>query len=593
MPAGRRPDTLRAAARPAFRGGCRYHSTIEGSTPKDTSSPRTPGPASALARAGLGALVLAIAVAFVVHASAWWFLCDDAFISFRYARNLAEWGSLSFNPAADPLERVEGYTNFGWVLLLATFAELGVAPHLAAPILTRASAAAGTVAAVLLLRRLRFGPHAVGRVSASDLTPTLLLVASPEWMVWSHGGLETALATALVLGTMTAFLGGRLCTAAALAAAAGLVRTDALLAVGAFGSTWLILQAIDGLRTRRLRQRAASIPWRRAGLALIVCLVPLLAHLVWRRIYYGAWLPNTWTVKAHGSLLRDSYGVAYVRAWADGVHLVHLAPLVVLVRLRHALLVVPIAVVVAYGWAIGGDFMAYGRFFTTATAAWAVLIGWLLCDLGALVRRRFRQNLWPRALPVTLAGVLAVALGVEARARWQLDRATGSRWIDGKWEGVTAMHRFALVGFAVGRWMHDNLPASTWITVGAAGAVPYGAGVNVIDAYGLVDPHLASMPDVRPFTGRGARPGHQLQAPPDYIRARDPDLLCHVGHRGPTRPPEHRAHPAFRRGYTWACIDPGPIADPANDGAPFEVGLYCCRRPRDRVVGPFGTPEAS
>ena len=34
-----------------------------------------------------------------------WFLCDDAFISFRYARNLLEGHGLVFNPG----EFVEGY----------------------------------------------------------------------------------------------------------------------------------------------------------------------------------------------------------------------------------------------------------------------------------------------------------------------------------------------------------------------------------------------------------------------------------------------------------------------------------------------------
>ena len=43
------------------------------------------------------------------------FLQDDAFISFRYARNLATGHGLVWNPG----ERVEGYTNFLWTLLMA------------------------------------------------------------------------------------------------------------------------------------------------------------------------------------------------------------------------------------------------------------------------------------------------------------------------------------------------------------------------------------------------------------------------------------------------------------------------------------------
>ena len=59
-----------------------------------------------------------------------WWLTDDAFISFRYARNLLEGHGLVFNPG----ERVEGYTNFLWVLELAALWGLfGLRPEYAAP----------------------------------------------------------------------------------------------------------------------------------------------------------------------------------------------------------------------------------------------------------------------------------------------------------------------------------------------------------------------------------------------------------------------------------------------------------------------------
>ena len=50
------------------------------------------------------------------HLSVYWFHTDDAFISFRYALNLSEGHGLVFNPG---YERVEGYTNFLWVVILA------------------------------------------------------------------------------------------------------------------------------------------------------------------------------------------------------------------------------------------------------------------------------------------------------------------------------------------------------------------------------------------------------------------------------------------------------------------------------------------
>ena len=49
---------------------------------------------------------------------------DDAYISYRYARNLADGAGLVWNPG----EHVEGYSNFLWTVLLAASDKLGAAP---------------------------------------------------------------------------------------------------------------------------------------------------------------------------------------------------------------------------------------------------------------------------------------------------------------------------------------------------------------------------------------------------------------------------------------------------------------------------------
>ncbi len=102
-------------------------------------------------------LAAAATLAFLVHAGAWEFVCDDAFISFRYAQNLAEHGELAFNVGMQPPERVEGYTNFAWVVVLAGLQVLGWAPPDAAPALTQLGSLAGLVAAIVLLRLLPTG----------------------------------------------------------------------------------------------------------------------------------------------------------------------------------------------------------------------------------------------------------------------------------------------------------------------------------------------------------------------------------------------------------------------------------------------------
>src|SRR3989442_2788870 len=62
----------------------------------------------------------------VHHYSPW--MDDDAYISCRYAHNLATGRGLVFNAG----ERVEGYTNFLWTVTLAALSRLGVEPPTAA-----------------------------------------------------------------------------------------------------------------------------------------------------------------------------------------------------------------------------------------------------------------------------------------------------------------------------------------------------------------------------------------------------------------------------------------------------------------------------
>ena len=68
---------------------------------------------------------------------------DDVYISYAYALSLLEHGSLTWDGT-----RVEGYSNFSWVLLLASVRALGL------PI-TWATKVASLVAAVALL----YGVH--------------------------------------------------------------------------------------------------------------------------------------------------------------------------------------------------------------------------------------------------------------------------------------------------------------------------------------------------------------------------------------------------------------------------------------------------
>ena len=81
-----------------------------------------------------------------ILAARFWFVTDDAYITFRYARNWAEGFGLRYNLGEHV--PVEGYSNFLWTAVCAAFVRLGLDPVVAAPTLS-------ALCALALLVRLR------------------------------------------------------------------------------------------------------------------------------------------------------------------------------------------------------------------------------------------------------------------------------------------------------------------------------------------------------------------------------------------------------------------------------------------------------
>ncbi|UCD59352.1 MAG: hypothetical protein JSV16_08595, partial [Candidatus Hydrogenedentota bacterium] len=112
-------------------------------------------------------------------------IVDDAFISFRYAKHLAEGKGIVFNKG----ERVEGYTNFLWVLLMAAGHKVGFDIPWFSQTISILCAALLVVAVALFsksyFRDLPF-PY------LSYLAP-VLLVLNPLYLEHIGTGLETLL----------------------------------------------------------------------------------------------------------------------------------------------------------------------------------------------------------------------------------------------------------------------------------------------------------------------------------------------------------------------------------------------------------------
>ena len=286
-----------------------------------------------------------------------WFLCDDAFISFRYARNLLEGHGLVFNPG----EYVEGYTNFLWVLeLAALWGVLGVPPERAAPWLSVACTVG--VVAVLGVWLAR-----VSRVRHRWLVAWMafgLLCSSATFAVWtSGGGLETRQFTLfIVLAVVCLSLwrwGRRGLVAASLSLAlAAWTRPEGLL-TGLVCIGWFAVQSMAD--AGRLRPDWRRLAWLAAPFVVLVA-----AHYVFRYAYYGEWLPNTYYAKHVRPWYESGFRYLWAAALETGLYLLlPLAAVAARERWRahrdgsFALPLLLMGVHMVYVMRIGGDFFEY------------------------------------------------------------------------------------------------------------------------------------------------------------------------------------------------------------------------------------------
>ena len=290
-------------------------------------------------------------------ASVSWFLTDDAFISFRYARNLLEGHGLVFNPG----EYVEGYSNFLWVLELAAIRGLsGVAPEHAAPWLSVAFTAGAIAVTMWWVARL---PSLRRRGLVAWMTLGFVC-SSATFAVWtSGGGLETRQFTFfIVLAVMCLSLyrdsrRGLLAASLSLAAAALTRPEGPLLAALCFG--WFVVQRMAD--TGRPKPDWRRLIWLAAPFVVLVG-----AHFLWRYAYYGEWLPNTYYAKHVQPWYESGFRYLWAAAIETGLYL--LIPLAV-VAMRNrwrasrdgtgALVLLLVGVHMAYVMRIGGDHFEY------------------------------------------------------------------------------------------------------------------------------------------------------------------------------------------------------------------------------------------
>jgi hypothetical protein len=326
---------------------------------------RSPSPGSgrerALSWAPL-ALLAVLALVAALHLRALDYRCDDAAINFRYVQNLLSGRGLVYNAG----ERVEGYSNLGWVLLLAGGA------WLSGDVVASARAMNVLFAAACVLLTYALAMRS-GLPRWRALLAPLLLCLSTPFAIWAGSGLESPMFAALVAAVALEQLRPRprLLVAGSWLGALAITRPE--------GALFTVVAAGYELWQRRLRSALR--------LAAPALLLPAL-QVGFRRAYYQQWLPNTYFAKVDFSWAVAERGLGYLSHYAaHGTWLPVVAALLgCLESARKPQLRLLVSCLLAYlSWivSVGGDGLFSFRFVAHVLPLGCVLAAhgtWGFCD---------------------------------------------------------------------------------------------------------------------------------------------------------------------------------------------------------------------
>jgi len=403
-----------------------------------------------------GLLLICTLAVFANNVHRYYFLGDDAFISFRYANHLVQGRGLTWNHD----ERVEGYTNFLWVMMMAAVLAAGGQPEVVSNVVGIASGAA------LLAALSAFSARAFGRDSPFVWLAPLTLASSRTFTAWCTGGLETLFFALLVFLGLWAFLVERErrvripVGSALLFSLVILTRPDGVL-FSAVAAAFFGAEIVLGRRPFR-----AGVAWA-LPLVLIVG-----GHLLWRHGYYGYWLPNTFYAKVPGAWWEQ--GFRYLSLFAADYRIGWFLPLAALapVLRRDAasrLFAAVTLVWLTYVAAVGGDRFEF-RFLVPILP----YVYWLVTAALVELVKRVAAVGWRPLERALLAGVVALALLTATILGPRRPEATRSRY------GVNTLANIAFYanyrakeGKMLRRMSDDGvLPPDVVLCVGAPAPCP-------------------------------------------------------------------------------------------------------------------------
>ncbi len=434
-------------------------------------------------------------------------LQDDAFISFRYVRNFLDGHGLVFNIG----ERVEGYTNFFWIMLLAFLAKVGF-PLIETARWAGVLAAIGTLGVALYAAR-RYYPE---RGWVWVIAAPFLLAANGALAYWAGSGLETALFTLLAAAAAATYF-SRPAFSLLVLALATLTRPEGGLLAALFGIIGILLEQKSWKETLTF--------W--GTLALL-----LLPYAVFKWFYYGSLLPNPFYAKTGFSAEYLQSGLAYVWLFMQhygGYGLFIILPFLFWKKLstfsRFSFLV--FTGYTLYLILIGGDVLKAHRFFVP------ILLFLYLPLVDAAYQ--FMEK-WPRQKTVFAVALLLIGLSSYRFPKSYLDlTAIQERGLVEKMENLARLFV-----------QYDYAKSFATSTIGAFSY--YVGNRRVIDMLGLTEREIARNPEKIEGLVSSWKEKHFNAR---YLLSQKPEAVIFSTELKPSSPAERALflYPEFRQNY--------------------------------------------
>jgi hypothetical protein len=436
---------------------------------------------------------------YIPETKRYYVLFDDAMVSMRYAKNLANGYGLVWNPGG---ERVEGFTNPLWVGYMTIYHLLGIDE-------SKTSLYIQVTGALLLVANLVVVKKIADRVSGNPLVGLGAAFFTAFYLplnVWSLQGTEVSV-LALIVSLATwwvikALDEDRFALAPYLLLGfSTLIRMDMAVSFAAV-ATFLFFAD----RRRRL-WHAIAAPLILAGF--------ILPQEAWRRWYYHEWLPNTYYLKMQGYpfVLRITQGFEVTGRFFARAGVIPFGIFIFRRDRQVRLLAWMFVAQVLYNIYVGGDAWEWhggaNRYVSIAIPLFFILLWHTLVELFTWLMAAARQpgtvsssyRLKPAALR---AGFALFAVFLFLDMNYTNGTATIKELLLIDPPMLSGENKMRVEQALLLKALTTD---SATVTVAAAGIIPYFADRPYIDLLGKNDKVIAHMQAQRQYTPEFL-PGH-------------------------------------------------------------------------------------